>query len=187
APRTCSKTNEKQNIEVNALSGKQVQTYALSLGAGFVGVAGSVSVWSVGTEANSNYNDGAGGPEPAPTCAVVAPNTWCSGQTYNKSDVVTFNRHKFASKTDGHVGHTPNSDGSPSTDWEGQTDSLAPASDGTPACLPGCDKGTWSSGASYNTNDVVTYNGSQFQARKAVGPSATPPPNDLDHWLGVSK
>ncbi|MFL5756907.1 MAG: hypothetical protein ACJ77N_11475, partial [Chloroflexota bacterium] len=38
------------DVEVNALSRKQVQTYALSLGVGFVGVAGSVSVWSVGSE-----------------------------------------------------------------------------------------------------------------------------------------
>ena len=41
-----------------------MQTYALSLGVGFVGAAGSVSVWSVGTQPNTTYNDGAGGQQP---------------------------------------------------------------------------------------------------------------------------
>ncbi len=35
------------SVEVNALSIKHLQTYAVSIGGGFVGVAGAVSVWSV--------------------------------------------------------------------------------------------------------------------------------------------
>ena len=45
---------------MNGLSRKEVQTYALSVAGGFVGVAISVSVWSVGTKANSNYQDADG-------------------------------------------------------------------------------------------------------------------------------
>src|SRR5262249_14169860 len=51
------------DVEVNALSHKDVMTLAVAVGAGFVGVALSVSVWMVGTTKSSEYNDGAGGPD----------------------------------------------------------------------------------------------------------------------------
>jgi len=48
-----SEVHAVKDVEVNGLSRKEVQTYALSAAGGFVGVAISVSVWSVGTKANS--------------------------------------------------------------------------------------------------------------------------------------
>ena len=41
------------DVEVSALSRKDVKTFALSIGGGFVGVAGSVSVWTIGTQATT--------------------------------------------------------------------------------------------------------------------------------------
>ena len=59
-----STVHAAQDVEVNGLSRKEVQTYALSAAGGFVGVAIAVSVWSIGTQANSNYQDsGAAGPD----------------------------------------------------------------------------------------------------------------------------
>ena len=52
-----SNVHAKADVEVNGLSRKEVQTYALSAAGGFVGVAIAVSVWSVGTKTNSNYQD----------------------------------------------------------------------------------------------------------------------------------
>ena len=49
-----------RNVDVNALSWKHVTTYTFAVGAGAVGVGGAVSVWTVGTDAASNYDDGQG-------------------------------------------------------------------------------------------------------------------------------
>ena len=170
--QTLSTVNAQSNVEVNAVSNKQVQTYALSVGGGFVGVAGSVSVWSVGTQPTTTYNDGAGGPDKG---------AWSSGSTYNKGDTVTFGGKTYAARND-LTNDTTSPDNDP-TNWEGDTNALAPASDGGGS---GPDEGTWSSADSYNSGDVVEYNGSKYQARKAVGPSATPPSSDGDNWVGVS-
>ena len=51
-------------VELNALATKRVQTYAVSLGGGVVGVAGSVSVWTVGTAATNTYQSAVSGPGP---------------------------------------------------------------------------------------------------------------------------
>ncbi len=82
------------DVEVNGLSRKEVQTYALSAAGGFVGVAIAVSVWSVGTQTNSNYQDsGAAGPDQG---------TWSSGGAYNAGDVVTdsFDGKKYTARCD---------------------------------------------------------------------------------------
>src|SRR5207249_2730750 len=42
-----SKVRAASDVEVNAVSRKEVQSYALSIGGGAVGVAASVSVWTV--------------------------------------------------------------------------------------------------------------------------------------------
>ena len=69
------------DVEVFGLSRKEVQTYALSASGGFVGVALAVSVWSVGTQTNSNYQDsGSTGPDKG---------TWSATGSYNAGDVVT--------------------------------------------------------------------------------------------------
>jgi hypothetical protein len=62
-----------QDIGVYALSNKDVTTIAISLSAGIAALAGTVSVWTVGTKVDSNYssdsstadslNEGGGGSE----------------------------------------------------------------------------------------------------------------------------
>ncbi len=55
-----------KDVNAYALANKDVTTYAIAIGAGFVGVAGAVSVWSAGTgptrtyDANSGDQSGAG-------------------------------------------------------------------------------------------------------------------------------
>nr|MBC8509873.1 hypothetical protein [Chloroflexota bacterium] len=44
----------KQDIEVNALADKFVQSFAISVAAGSVGIAGAVSVWAVGGDLDSD-------------------------------------------------------------------------------------------------------------------------------------
>ena len=76
--RPCTR---RLDVEVFGLSRKEVQTYALSASGGFVGVALAVSVWSVGTQTNSNYQDsGSAGPDKG---------TWSASGSYNAGDVVT--------------------------------------------------------------------------------------------------
>ena len=131
------------NVDVNALSRKDVSTYAVSVGGGFVGVAGSVSVWSIGTQATTTYHDAPAGPNKG---------TWTAGVIYAKGDVVTdsFDGKTYAAKGPGDT--TP-----PSTslaphanlaEWEGPTDSLAP----TPSTDDGRFKGTWTEGTGYAIN-----------------------------------
>src|SRR4029077_14698733 len=52
--------NAGTTVDVNALAIKHVTTYAVAIGGGFVGVAGAVSVWSLGTGGASSYDDGQG-------------------------------------------------------------------------------------------------------------------------------
>ena len=46
------------DVDVNALADKNVKTWALSFGGGLVGVAGSVSVWSIGTPVSGDATSG---------------------------------------------------------------------------------------------------------------------------------
>ena len=69
------------NVGVYGLGYKEVTTFAIGLAGGFVGVAGGVSVWTIGPQATSTYNEGAGGPDkgewqPArPTTRVTSSRT----------------------------------------------------------------------------------------------------------------
>jgi len=45
----------KKDVDVNALAVKDVDTFALTVGVGAVGIAGSVSVWTIGGGLQSNY------------------------------------------------------------------------------------------------------------------------------------
>ncbi|MEX1357532.1 MAG: hypothetical protein WD981_02810, partial [Gaiellaceae bacterium] len=49
------------DVNVYALARKDVQTYAFAIGGGFVGIAGAVSVWTVGTAPTTSYDANAGG------------------------------------------------------------------------------------------------------------------------------
>ncbi|HEY3921306.1 MAG TPA: carbohydrate-binding protein, partial [Gaiellaceae bacterium] len=123
------------NAEVNALSEKNVQTYALSVGGGFVGGAAAVSVWSVGTEANSTYNEAAGGINRG---TFDASNETSSNESdhYHKGDVVTDTKsgcgscsaQTFAAKVDDPTTapqFDSNGNGVDSSDWQASSDALA--------------------------------------------------------------
>ena len=69
-----SSVKANADVDVNALSHKNVQTYAISVGGGFVGVAGSVSVWTVGTQATTTYDESSG---------ATDRGDWTSGVAYN--------------------------------------------------------------------------------------------------------
>jgi hypothetical protein len=89
-----STVHAKKDVEVFGLSRKEVQTYALSIAGGFVGVAIAVSVWSVGTQANSDYQDSGGaGPDKG---------TWAANVEYHAGDVVTdsFDNKRYTARCD---------------------------------------------------------------------------------------
>jgi hypothetical protein len=48
----------QKDVEVDASSGKQVDSVVVSAGGGLVGGAGSVSVWAIGAQFDPNYSDG---------------------------------------------------------------------------------------------------------------------------------
>lgn len=50
------------DINVNAVAYKELDTVTISAGGGFVGVAGSINVWSIGTTLNSSYENSEGDP-----------------------------------------------------------------------------------------------------------------------------
>ncbi len=54
-----SNVHASRDVDVNALSLKDVNSFALSLGVGGVALAGSVSVWSLGSMFDPSYSDGA--------------------------------------------------------------------------------------------------------------------------------
>src|SRR5204862_1834007 len=76
-----------KDVDVFALSRKNVQTYAVSVGGGFVGVAVAITVWSVGTTATTEYEDDGGG--------GTDKGAWISGTKYGKGDLVHFGGKKY--------------------------------------------------------------------------------------------
>ena len=107
-----------KDVAFHALAIKNIQTYAVSIGGGFVGVAGSVSVWSVGTAPTGSYNEGSYGQDRG---------TWSSTATYAQGDVVTGSDGKrygakVANPTLDPVADTTGSQ------WEGSTNALSPSS-----------------------------------------------------------
>ena len=77
------------DVEVYALSRKEVQTYALSAAGGFVGVALAVSIWTVGTTTTSTYHDSDAGPFRDEWSSTTA-NSADSNIYYHEGDVVTY-------------------------------------------------------------------------------------------------
>ena len=184
--------NAGADVGVFGLSTKDVQTYALSIGAGFVGVGGSVSVWTIGTQPVTTYNDAAGGPDRG---------AWSGSADYNKGDVVTFSGSKYAAKID-----HPTNDPSDTSQWEGSTNALAGNAGGTgqgkaddaasgndesggpgyKSILNGASAAppsgpAWVSGNPYSQGDHVSFGGQVYTARAAVT-SATTPDKDGTNW-----
>ena len=179
----------KSNVDVNALSRKKVSTYAASVGGGFVGVAGSVNVWTVGTQPTTAYNDGAAGPprgewssatasavydDPSTPETTLVPDT---SVRYRKGDVVTFNGKTYAAKIE-----QPLQDPTHADEWLGETDSLA-ASEGEEIDPSAPD---WVSGTVYSEGDEVVYQGSHYKARRTTAAPTQTPNENLDDWVGLS-
>src|SRR5439155_18004935 len=103
----------KRDIDVYALAQKQVQTYAVAVAGGFVGVAGSISVWSIGIESTPTYNTGGN-----------HRGDWVSSTEYKQGDVVTDNTvggngKQFVAKNDFTSFTAPHSD---SGNWQADED-----------------------------------------------------------------
>ena len=138
------------DVEVNGLSRKQTQTFALSAAGGFVGVAVAVSVWSVGTQTNSTYHDGDGpfrGPWDGPTASSSDPSVY-----YKEGDVVTFgvDNTRYVAKID-----HPLNDPTDTTEWDGPTDALHTTSgdqQDTKPSIDGADQAASGSSASTTTD-----------------------------------
>ena len=191
------------DVDVNALSRKNVQTYALSAAGGFVGVAVAVSVWTVGTATTSTFHDGAAGPDKGP---------WSPEPPYNEGDVVTHAGKTWGSKSDGNLGHTPVAG---SAFWQGEQDAFSNDNSGNPSgdadfAASGNDadpnskgyksvlNGTSNSGDSNVTNQRMVVEdrrrelhapgqGARWNARQrqgAVGavPSSAPRPTSAAPW-----
>ena len=156
------------DVQVAALSIKDVKTFALSIGGGFVGVAGSVSVWTVGTQATTTY-EGSGSDGPA--------GPWDNTKAdYHMGDVVTFGGKRYGAKLDNPaIGLSPVDN---PTQWEGQKTPLKAGSAGQ-------QRGTWTAGTSYDKEDVVSFNGKQYTA-KVDNPSTSQNPEvNTGQWMPV--
>ncbi|HEY7816242.1 MAG TPA: carbohydrate-binding protein, partial [Nakamurella sp.] len=162
------------DVGVNALSRKHLQTYAVSIGVGVVGVAGSVSVWTVGTEPSggTTYNPDANGPQRG---------AWTDGTSYNKGDVVTFGGNTYSATADNTAPHSnpaanpgqwqqdqaqdPTANSHGSTRTNGDQAASGTGSGGWTSVLgsgtstSGSFQGQWVSGTSYHAGDTVTSAG----------------------------
>ncbi|MEA2197047.1 MAG: mucin9, partial [Solirubrobacteraceae bacterium] len=125
-----SNINAGNAVDVFALSHKNITTFALSLGAGFVGVAGSVSVYTIGTQPTTSYNQAAGGQDRGVWSSAVATAADTT-QRYRKGDVVHFDPGDplcqtaktcltYAAKTDG-----PTNNPTDASEWQAPDQPLA--------------------------------------------------------------
>ncbi len=103
------------DVEVFAVSKKDVSSFAVSFAGGFVGVAAAVSVWSIGTTPNGGYHAAAGGDDRG---------TWNTSTTYRQGDVVTdpADGKRYSAKADNVVGG-PSPMNNPAK-WLGETSAL---------------------------------------------------------------
>ena len=166
----------------------------MSLGAGFVGVAGSVSVWTVGTQPTQTYDDAGSSKSPldtgngssasqADSTASGSPEAWMSGGSYTKSSIVSYGGKNYAAKVD-IVNKTldPVTD---SAEWGetrngGYTSGLSGTS--------GADQGTWVSGHAYLKGDVVSYfDGAEtksYSAKADIVNTSLDPKSNSAEWNG---
>ena len=81
------------DVDVYALSSKNISSLALSAAGGLLGLVGSVSVWTIGSQFNSTYTDGTTGPN--------LGNWSPSGVSYMQGDIVTAsNGNEYSAKQD---------------------------------------------------------------------------------------
>jgi hypothetical protein len=187
------------DVDIYALEHQDVQTIAIAFGAGFVGASGAVSVWTVGTESTSTYNQGAGGVNPTSgsrsnqnafgsgsTSGPGSADATASGQgggymsilngTSNQSTPPTWTSGTGYSKNsfvtyDGHYYQAAVNNPDPN---------IAPDNTGAP---------TWGSGNPYNSGDIVQYDGSLYQANNSIASDTTAPSADDrsgGNWTAVA-
>jgi hypothetical protein len=75
-----AKVNATGDVDVNALSKKNVESDVISAAFGIAAAAGSVTVWTLGTNFTSSYSDGT---------QVTDRGTWQPNTSYNQNDLVT--------------------------------------------------------------------------------------------------
>ncbi|HEV8463176.1 MAG TPA: hypothetical protein VGQ38_20990, partial [Gaiellaceae bacterium] len=129
------------DVDVNALSRKNVRTIGLSLGAGFVGAAGSVAVWTVGTQATTTYSDEGNSKDPLSTdngsatsnadnTATSKPEAWHSGGEYKARTIVSDGGTNYVAKND--IVNKTIAPGSNPSEWDvSQTSGYGSALNGT--------------------------------------------------------
>jgi hypothetical protein len=86
-----SDVHAQQAVDVYALSNDSVQTDALGAAVGIVGIAGSVSVWSIGVPYSAGYTDGNasnGTIQGVPSSGVTSSSSSAEGQTGGASSMV---------------------------------------------------------------------------------------------------
>jgi hypothetical protein len=86
-----STVDAQQDVDVYALSNDNVQTYGLGAAVGIVGLAGSVSVWSIGVPYSAGYTDGNssdGTLQGVPTSGITNSSSSGESQTGGASSMV---------------------------------------------------------------------------------------------------
>src|SRR5205807_589558 len=156
------------------LSRKEVQTYAISIGGGFVGIGASLSIWTIGTQAVTSHNSGAGGPDRGTFSARTAPD---ATNSYHKRDVATFRAKQYTVQIANQS--VSGADGVASGDG---SNGYKSAFNGTTSSAPSTTP--WVSGTSYNQGDVVTFNGKKFRERQPTTANLVldPEHNFTDWW-----
>ncbi|WP_203230916.1 hypothetical protein, partial [Agromyces humi] len=185
------------DVEVFALSIKDVSSIAVSIAGGAVGLAISLSIWAIGTQQSGTYHQADGGPFRGEFSAATAGDV---NLFYRKGDVVTYGGKRWAATVE-HATSTPGTDGQ----WQGETDAAPTAKDNTDEAdeIAKGDGGykdalggttstrtyaAWNPATSYDMDDAnsyVTFNGHKYRAKvhaTTVGanPEATP-----DEWVMV--
>ncbi|MGN6127418.1 MAG: beta strand repeat-containing protein, partial [Humibacter sp.] len=157
-----------RDLMLNALAAKSISSYALSVGVGAVGIAASVSVWTVGTDPTTSYNSGANG---------VDRGTWSSAATYNKGDVVTASDgNRYGALVD-HPTLNPVNDTS-HTQWEGAADALAPSSGATAQSQSGATANGSGAGGYQSILDGA-ISGSTDKTNQRIAPTLTGASNSV--------
>ena len=170
-----SQVHANNNVDVNALSVKQVHTYAVSIAGGILGVTGSVSVWTVGTQATTTYSDGA-----------VDRGVWDPNASYKKGDIITAtDGAAYSAKADLNGPNTPNpANGANPGQWE---PAQAPLN-GSPGDR---DRGAWNLNTDYKQGDYVSVqvNGQTkwFSATQDLSsPSDDPSAGPSSEWASAA-
>ena len=163
------------DVEVFALSVKDVSSIAVSIAGGAVGLAISLSIWAIGVQQSGTYHQADGGRFRGEYEQSVADHV---DLFYIKGDVVTYGGKRWAATID-HADSTPGTN----SEWEGETDAAPTAKDNTDEAdsiakgdggYKGALNGTtstrtfspWSNAVSYDKDDpnsYVTFNGHKYR------------------------